>query len=109
MLSRVLFRAEDIPHALAYYKQMIIPTFSSTPKLWGYLTSPYELSMLFLAYLICLYPIIPGWNKVSNSLLSSVSKNCHEAIRAITYVLLLFLSIIALAGRDFSPFIYFQF
>jgi alginate O-acetyltransferase complex protein AlgI len=109
MLSRVLFRANDLPHALSYYKQMFASTVPQMPKLWGYLTSPYEITMLFLAYLICLYPLIPGWQKVSDSVIQKFSDNSKELVRAFTWTFLLILSVVALAGRDFSPFIYFQF
>jgi alginate O-acetyltransferase complex protein AlgI len=109
MLSRVLFRANDLPHALSYYKQMFASTAPQMPKLWGYLTSPYEITMLFLAYLICLYPLIPGWQKVSDSVIQKFSDNSKELVRAFTWTFLLILSVVALAGRDFSPFIYFQF
>ena len=109
MLSRVLFRATDLPHAWQYYQQMFNQQFIENPKLWGFLTTRYELLMLLVAYFICLYPLIPGLSGFFCKVRSKFPSAAAESMRACCWIGLLYLSVIALAGRDFSPFIYFQF
>lgn len=109
MLSRVLFRAENLTYAISFYRQMFNPTYLEYPTVWGYLTSNYELAMLFLAYFICLYPLLPLANRIVKRLQFALDAKRTELLRAVMGVALFVLSVVALAGRDFSPFIYFQF
>jgi alginate O-acetyltransferase complex protein AlgI len=109
MLSRVLFRAEDLTYAVRFYKQMFNPTLSDYPKVWGYLTSEYELAMLLLAYVVCLYPLLPVANKIVGRVEIGLDTRVGDLARAVVGVSLFVLSVVALAGRDSSPFIYFQF
>ena len=111
MLSRVIFRAENLAFAGAYYKQMFAPVISPTPRLWGYLSSPYEIAMLLLGYAICLYPLVPGLNSLENRVKAFFNQSLilRDSLHSAVCITLLAFSAIALAGRDFSPFIYFQF
>lgn len=109
MLSRVLFRADDLHHAGYYFRRLVDSgNLTKVPPL-GSVTSNYELTMVFVAYGLCLYPLIPGITRAIEWIRSSASPLLRESARAVSASLLLFLAAAAMAGTDFSPFIYFQF
>jgi hypothetical protein len=72
-------------------------------------TSTFEIFMIGVAYAICLWPLIPGAVAAKDRLLSWSPPTIRIAATASQAALLLLLSAAAMAGTDFSPFIYFQF
>lgn len=111
MLSRVLFRAKDLTHAGNYFYALVSDSMVKRVPILGTVTSYYEMVMIIIAYLICLYPLVPGVNRASSCLQSYFSRNpfTRDIILGVHAMTLLLLSAAAMAGTDFSPFIYFQF
>ncbi len=111
MLSRVLFRAKDLSHAGNYFYALVNDSMVKRPPILGSVTSYYEMSMIVFAYLICLYPLIPLLNGAISKLQRLLSSNAlvSDILLGTQAIILLFLSAAAMAGTDFSPFIYFQF
>jgi hypothetical protein len=72
-------------------------------------TSHYEIVMVVVAYALCLWPLIPGALALKDRILSWSPPAVRIAATASQAALLLLLSAAAMAGTDFSPFIYFQF
>ena len=109
MLSRVLFRADDLTHATMYFQHLVsdlevrkvLPLYS--------VTSNFEIVMIILAYGLCLWPLIPGARALKDRIQSWSPPVIRVAVTASQAALLLVLSAAAMAGTDFSPFIYFQF
>jgi hypothetical protein len=109
MLSRVLFRADDLSHATMYFQHLVseagvrkvLPLYS--------VTSTFEIFMIVVAYGICLWPLIPGAVALKDRVQSWSPPALRIAATASQAALLLLLSAAAMAGTDFSPFIYFQF
>jgi alginate O-acetyltransferase complex protein AlgI len=109
MLSRVLFRADDLSHAGFYFKRLVDDAGVNKAPPLGSVTSGYEIFMVGLAYALCLYPIVPGLTKLVERVRSMASPTIREYAWATQAIVLLGLSAAAMAGTDFSPFIYFQF
>jgi alginate O-acetyltransferase complex protein AlgI len=109
MLSRVLFRAEDLHHAGYYFNRLVDGSGVTKAPPLGSVTSGYEVFMVAVAYFLCLYPIIPGVSKALERIRSLSSPFVRETAWATQAIVLLALSAAAMAGTDFSPFIYFQF
>jgi alginate O-acetyltransferase complex protein AlgI len=109
MLSRVLFRAEDLSHATMYFQHLVsdvgvrkvLPLYSVTSNL--------EIVMILVAYGLCLWPLIPGALALKERVQSWSPPVIQIAVTVSHAALLLLLSAAAMAGTDFSPFIYFQF
>lgn len=109
MLSRVLFRANDLSHAGYYFRRLVDDADLQRVPPLGSVTSNYEICMVIVAYVLCLYPIIPGVSRALTRLREYTTPRLREVAYAGHALLLLLLSIAAMAGTDFSPFIYFQF
>ena len=109
MLSRVLFRADDLTQASMYFRHLvsnegvkkILPLYS--------VTSNFEIFMVVVAYALCLWPLIPGALALKDRMQSWSPPVIRIAAMASQAAALLLLSAAAMAGTDFSPFIYFQF
>jgi alginate O-acetyltransferase complex protein AlgI len=109
MLSRVLFRADNLPHAIMYFEHLVIDAgVRKTLPLYS-VTSGFEIFMIFVAYFLCLWPLIPGAIAAKERIQSWSPPVMRVAAVASQAALLLVLSAAAMAGTDFSPFIYFQF
>lgn len=109
MLSRVLFRADDLHHAGYFFRRLVDDTgLTKVPPL-GSVTSTYEMFMVVAAYALCLYPLIPGLTRWIERVRSAAPAYVRESAWAGSALVLLLLSAAAMAGTDFSPFIYFQF
>jgi alginate O-acetyltransferase complex protein AlgI len=100
--SWVLFRSKNLDHSLDFYNALLTGRAASTTKVLGYLTSPYELWMIVIAAILSFFGprLVP---------LFKLDSDRFSYIQFITAFTLFILSVTALAGRDFSPFIYFQF
>jgi alginate O-acetyltransferase complex protein AlgI len=109
MLSRVLFRADNLSHAAKYFEHLI-SSAAVKKKLPIYsVTSNFELVMILVAYTLCLWPLIPGALGIKERIRSRSSQTIRVAATALQAALLLLLSVAVMASTDFSPFIYFQF
>lgn len=109
MLSRVLFRADDLGHAATYFRALVSDDLVRRAVTLSAVSSSYELSMVVLAYLIALGPLIPGVTAFGSALRQRSGQLLRECMAGAQALLLLLLSAAAMAGTDFSPFIYFQF
>jgi hypothetical protein len=72
-------------------------------------TSNFEIFMVVVAYALCLWPLIPGALALKDRMQSWSPPVIRIAAMASQAAALLLLSAAAMAGTDFSPFIYFQF
>lgn len=109
MLSRVLFRAETIKQAGGYFTRLVSAHDLRNYVPWASVTSRHEVFIIVLAYAICLWPLIPGAEAGLKRLGGRIPVALSTILRGACALVLLLLSVIALAGTDFSPFIYFQF
>jgi alginate O-acetyltransferase complex protein AlgI len=109
MLSRVLFRANDLSHAGYYFRRLVDDADLKRVPPLGSVTSNYEICMVVVAYALCLYPIIPGLSRGMERIRAGASPRLREITYAGSALIILLLSVAAMAGTDFSPFIYFQF
>jgi len=102
IFSWVLFRADDLSHALFYFSHLF--GFSgealSKPIVWGELIQSREWWVLGMAFLISFAPL--GWR------INLSAPKVSAPLAATSYALLLF-SLAALAGIDYTPFLYFRF
>lgn len=111
-LGWVLFRADDIPHALNYYAALFgvseVAAIGHLPQLNMNLL----LVMLF-AYLIAI-GALQRLGQVSKKITTvAIFKNAqliyHNGVHWLTLVILLLLSVTELLGSNYNPFIYFRF
>jgi alginate O-acetyltransferase complex protein AlgI len=110
MLSRVLFRAESLAEAGTYYSHLVSSSEVTKIVPIGNIVSTFELCMVVMAYVICLWPLLLKNSNERPTVYSFIPNLAvSTAWRGACAVLLLFLSVTAMAGTDFSPFIYFQF
>lgn len=109
MISRVLFRADNLDHAWMYTQQLFAGVSVQKFIPLGMLSSHYELFMIGLAYSICLWRLLPGLEEFLKFIWQTRSTAQRTAFKGIWAALMLFLSAVSMAGTDFSPFIYFQF
>jgi alginate O-acetyltransferase complex protein AlgI len=109
MLSRVLFRADDLSHAIMYFQHLVSDAGVKKPLALYAVTSNFELIMVGVAYALCLWPLIPGALGIKDRITACSPTTIRIAATASRAALLLLLSAAAMAGTDFSPFIYFQF
>lgn len=109
MLSRVLFRADDLPHAIMYFEHLVSGAKARRALPLYSVTSSFELTMLVVAYAVCLWPLIPGAIQLKERVQSWSPPVVRLGAAASQAALLLLLCAAAMAGTDFSPFIYFQF
>jgi alginate O-acetyltransferase complex protein AlgI len=109
MLSRVLFRADSLPHAWMYFRHLVsgaevrrfLPLYS--------VTSNHEIVMVVVAYIISMWPLLPSSAELRERVLRTCGPSLCTAASAVYAIVILFLSAAAMASTDFSPFIYFQF
>lgn len=107
-LSRVLFRADTLEQSMYFYKALFGLNSSNMFVLWGTITSRFEITMICMSYVICLWPVLPG-NKIIAGYVNRYHICNHAAVKGIYMIFLLLMSSIVMASSQFSPFIYFQF
>ncbi|MCB0334363.1 MAG: MBOAT family protein, partial [Bdellovibrionales bacterium] len=105
VFSWVLFRADSLSDALTYYTYLFgLGAPATKPVMLGELLQPRSFVMLLLACVLSFYPLLQrkkeytGLVSESPSLIFQCSAFC-----------VLVLSLSALAGLDYTPFLYFRF
>ena len=108
-LSKVLFRADSIAHALSFYRSLIGINRPEKQPVLGQVSSSHELSILVIAYMICFFPLILSWIKKTEFKFEESAVDGVTIARGVGALMIFALAVTSMAGTDFSPFIYFQF
>lgn len=111
-LGWVLFRAEDIPHALNYYAALFGLSDLSVPNVIPPL-SMNTLLVMFLAYLMAtgaLQKIGQGVTKFTPTVINKALYLIYQnGVHWLLLSIMLLLSVTELLGSNYNPFIYFRF
>lgn len=108
-LSRILFRADSLSHAVMYYRRLFTQEPGGVFPPLANVTSNHELTMLLIAYFLCLWPLLPVPGRCAGIRAQIREFAQSPMFQGVCAIVLLFLASTAMAGTDFSPFIYFQF
>ncbi|WP_418509650.1 MBOAT family O-acyltransferase [Corallibacter sp.] len=104
LVGWVLFRAEDLNHALIYLKTMFVYTEGNhAPNDFiTYFNYSNEVAIIFILGVIFSFPIYPYLEK-------KLTNPIYLPFRYIFVLTLLFISIVYIAAGSYNPFIYFRF
>lgn len=105
----VLFRADDLSHAMAYLSGMAIPRLgdaATSSQLSWFLFDAHAITMLLLGVVLCM-PLAQGLRSRLSP--DASARASGQALRYSGLVLLLLLSLSYIAAGTYNPFIYFRF
>jgi alginate O-acetyltransferase complex protein AlgI len=101
----VIFRAAELPHALAMIGHMLLPDFTGLTDVVDAALTNQRLVILLAALAILLLPAHP----VTGPLLESSRTTPAKVLRVSVMTVGLLYSTILVATGTFSPFLYYQF
>lgn len=108
VVGMVIFRTNSIGEALAYLSHMF--SFENMDVSYLNILVTNEPRLAIVAAILCSGPFVMLWRKHKEKLLSYVPARVQGSWPAETAKIFLFiLSILALAGNSYNPFIYFRF
>lgn len=106
MLGWVLFKTEDLPQAISYYKSMFLMG-NGTAIIT---TSGQVIFILVVAFLSSFWALVPSFKLwLDKKITMEVLEEQHLPFVAISTFVLISLSLVYVAASGFNPFIYFRF
>lgn len=110
ILGWVMFRAENVGHALSFYQGMIGVNGWAVSEVLSWQITSQSLFILLLGWLLIF--IHPKWMEFRQKIEGSVSMKTvgyQKPVIAVTTVVIFILAVTKLAADSYSPFLYFQF